>query len=235
MREGRKEVAVALRGAGGELGYDEVAASAELCELAKRGSLDLLKVLLDCGCPVNAIDYDARTCLHLASSCGSLNICELLIERQADINALDRWGGTPLRDVGRCDSTPAAHECWLTLGLGGAQAVRQRHNEVAAFLLEHGGNLNYNEVEASGELCEMAKTGKLEAVQLLLVCGCSVNAKDYDARTCLHLAASTGNLAICEALLASDANVNAADRWGGTPLRDVCGSGPNPMSCLAAV
>ena len=86
-----------LRGRGGELGYDEVAASAELCELAKRGSLDLLKVLLDCGCPVNAIDYDARTCLHLASSCGSLNICELLIERQADINALDRCRTTGLR------------------------------------------------------------------------------------------------------------------------------------------
>ena len=88
-----------LRGRGGELGYDEVAASAELCELAKRGSLDLLKVLLDCGCPVNAIDYDARTCLHLAASTGNLAICEALLASGAEINAADRWGGTPLRDV----------------------------------------------------------------------------------------------------------------------------------------
>ena len=123
MREGRKEVAQLLRGKGGELGYDEVAASGELCELAKRGSLDLLQVLLDCGCSVNAADCtsalveptrkggpisdahskkavgslvadDARTCLHLAASSGNLNICELLVDAKANINALDRWGGT---------------------------------------------------------------------------------------------------------------------------------------------
>ena len=84
-------MAVLLRSRGGELGYDEVTASGELCELAKNGSLELLKVLLDCGCPINAADYDKRTCLHLACSVGNLPICELLIERGADVNAQDRF------------------------------------------------------------------------------------------------------------------------------------------------
>ena len=52
VREGRPEVSRWLREHGGELGYDEQAASSELCELAKRGSLDMLKILLDCGCSV---------------------------------------------------------------------------------------------------------------------------------------------------------------------------------------
>ena len=60
MREGRNEVAQLLRSKGGDLGYDEVTASGELCELAKRGSADFLKVLLDCGCDVNAAEYDGR-------------------------------------------------------------------------------------------------------------------------------------------------------------------------------
>ena len=59
-----------LNDGGGELGYDEVASAGELCELAKRGSLELLKILLECGCAVNSADYDGRTALHLACSEG---------------------------------------------------------------------------------------------------------------------------------------------------------------------
>ena len=88
-------MAVLLRSRGGELGYDEVTASGELCELAKNGSLELLKVLLDCGCPINAADYDKRTCLHLASSVGNIPICELLISEGVNVNAEDRCSPQP--------------------------------------------------------------------------------------------------------------------------------------------
>ena len=50
---------------------------------------------------VNAADYDARTCLHLAASVGQLKIVEYLIQAGANINAADRMGGTPLRDAVR--------------------------------------------------------------------------------------------------------------------------------------
>ena len=43
-----------LREHGGQLGFDEATASGELCELARQGSLDLLKVMLTSGAPVNA-------------------------------------------------------------------------------------------------------------------------------------------------------------------------------------
>eukprot|EP00965_Chrysotila_dentata_P022659 750435-Pleurochrysis_carterae.AAC.1 len=40
-------------------------------------------------CNVNAADYDARTCLHLAASTGNLLIAMALIEHGANVNAKD--------------------------------------------------------------------------------------------------------------------------------------------------
>ena len=45
-----------LREAGGELGYDELTASGELCENARRGDVESVKMLLKCGININAAD-----------------------------------------------------------------------------------------------------------------------------------------------------------------------------------
>ena len=58
----------------------------------------------------------------------------------------------------------------------------------------HGSKLGYDEVEASGELCQAAKDSNLSMLQLLLDCDCSANAADYDQRTCLHLASASPRL-----------------------------------------
>ena len=135
------EVAKALRESGGELGYNETEASGELCELAKEGSLEKLSILLECGCPADAKDYDSRTALHLASSVGNLPIVKALLDLGAQVNAKDRWGGTPLRD-----------------------AVREGRMEVARQLRASGGDLGYDEVQASGELCELARGYRVQSV-----------------------------------------------------------------------
>ena len=51
-------------------------ASGQLCELARKGSLDLLQLYIACGAPVDAADYDKRTCLHLAASEGNMPYAE---------------------------------------------------------------------------------------------------------------------------------------------------------------
>ena len=80
-------------------------------------------------------------------------------------------------------------------------------------------------MEAAGEACELARTGSLERLTLMVECGLDLNAVDYDTRSCLHLAASEGNGPIVEYLLRSGANINAQDRWGGTPLHDAVREG----------
>ena len=189
VREGHKKVAEVLYEKGGKLMWSEDKAAGELCEFARNGDLERIKILAMCGCPINSADYDGRTCLHLAASVGNKLIVTALLEAGSDLNFQDRWGGTPLSD-----------------------AVREGHREISHDLIERGAELGFDENKASGELCELARGGDLDKVKLLLAGGCDPNAADYDKRTCLHLAASVGNLHIVEELIEAGANVNVQDR-----------------------
>ena len=71
-----------------------------------------------------------------------------LVEHGVDVNAQDRWGGTGLSD-----------------------AVREGNLECAELLREAGAELGYDELTASGELCDSARKGKVEHVKMLLRCG----------------------------------------------------------------
>ena len=207
VREGHHAVAKLLCDRGAELLYSEIEASGELCELARKGNFERLRLMVACGCDVKAADYDLRTALHLAASEGNAPIVEYLIDSRADVNAKDRWGGTPLSD-----------------------AIKHDHGAVATAIRERGGVLGYTEEQASSELCELARAGKVEALGQMASNGVQINAADYDKRTALHLAASEGNKPVVEFLLDSGAHVNAADRWGGTPLRDAIREGHDTVA-----
>eukprot|EP00965_Chrysotila_dentata_P038864 1291172-Pleurochrysis_carterae.AAC.2 len=60
VREGHLHCAELLRDSGAELMLDESAASSLLCEYARLGDLEKIRLLLSCGIDVNAKDYDHR-------------------------------------------------------------------------------------------------------------------------------------------------------------------------------
>ena len=64
----------------------------------------------------------------------------------------------------------------------------------------------------SGELCELARRGDYNKIEMLLAVGCAIDAKDYDDRTCLHLAASEGVARVVETLMNFGADTNMRDR-----------------------
>merc|ERR1712138_299593 len=101
-----------------------------------------MSLLLRNHADVDAKDYDSRTAIHLAASEGNLRIVEFLLDAGANPNSKDRWGGTALRD-----------------------AVREGHTQVATLLSKRGGELGLDEVAASGELCEIARAGRLDNVR----------------------------------------------------------------------
>jgi len=72
----------------------------KLCDLAAKGELDSLKMLLTKGAHPTAADYDGRTAIHLAASEGRLNVLQYLATIKGfNINVVDRFGGTPLVDA----------------------------------------------------------------------------------------------------------------------------------------
>ena len=110
---------------------------------------------------------------------------DLLLQNSVNVNSKDRWDSTPLSD-----------------------ALRSGNIEVARMLIEKGAHVAYDDLTASGELCEFARAGKLERIEGLLDGGCNIDAADYDDRTCIHLAACTGNLLVVHALIEHKADLS---------------------------
>lgn len=94
-------VAKVLLAAGATLEMDATATASKLCECAEKGQLERLDLMLQCKCDINATDYDARTVLHVAASCGHCHIVQHLVGRGVRCDVRDRWGGTPLDDAVR--------------------------------------------------------------------------------------------------------------------------------------
>ena len=197
VRGGHTDVTKQLLAKGAKLLMDASNASSELCERARKGDLERIRMLLLCGVDVNAADYDDRTCLHLAASVGDLATVRELVANGANVQSKDRWQNNALAD-----------------------AVREGHGEVAAVLIGTGATLDYPPLRASSELCDLAHEGKYEQLKMLLDGGCSVNAADYDQRACLHLACTSGNLHIVNLLCERGAEVNTLDTWGNSPLSE---------------
>ena len=94
VRHGHRQVAMELYRSGATLGYDEGKASGELCELARVGDIEGIRLLVDCGIDAGAADYDLRTVVHLAASMGHKHIVDYLAMKKCmNLAVKDRWGG----------------------------------------------------------------------------------------------------------------------------------------------
>ncbi|KAJ1626859.1 ankyrin repeat-containing domain protein [Pavlovales sp. CCMP2436] len=173
--------------------------SLSLCDAAAQGNAMAIRVLVAQGADVSQGDYDKRTALHLAASNGHLEMVRILIrESKADVNPVDRWGGTPADD-----------------------AIRSKHQEVADYLLRHGGKRGTRLDATIADLCQAAAKGDVASMREFVKQGVDPNTGDYDKRTPMHLAASEGLLKVVQFLLdEGGAKVSPVDRWGGTPLDD---------------
>ena len=168
-----------------------------LCLAAHKGERDQLRRLVEARVNPNEADYDGRTALHLAASEGNVDCLNYLLTQFANVSPVDRWGGTPLAD-----------------------AIRHKQVAIQEILRTRGGSLPSSD-DAAGRLCELAATGNLVDLRVLVGNGVDVNLGDYDARRALHLAASNGHLGTLEFLVScKDVDVNPVDRLGGTPLED---------------
>jgi len=100
-RHSRQEAQKLLRDAGGELLGANLAV--KMCRAAAEGDLSTVRSLVENGVNPNLSDYDGRTMMHLAASCGNIDILNYLLSLMniVFVNPVDITGGTPLDDARR--------------------------------------------------------------------------------------------------------------------------------------
>jgi ankyrin repeat protein len=181
----------------------------------QRGSLSLLKLLLDRGADMNGTNIFGATPLMAAVASGDLASVNLLLDRGANINArpnMDQDGF--IMGGGRTPLMWAAYQ-------GDAAMIK--------LLLKRGAKVNESVVVGSA-LTQAAWSGQIAAAKLLLEAGADVNQRDLIANyTPLHWAASSENSdpALVELLLSHGADANAE---GGQPIDNFLGATQTPLS-----
>jgi hypothetical protein len=124
VEKGHDLVAAALFARGGVM--DMKAAKSLFMSSAKNGDLGTLKLLVENGMDVNAVDYDNSTALHAAAMADQPVAVDFLISNKGDVNMHSRWGTSPLDEALKSKSVL----CGKLLSSCGGQAYVNHSQEL---------------------------------------------------------------------------------------------------------
>jgi len=190
--------------------------------VAREGSIDVVRLLLEKGVDPNIIGEEATTPLHVAAT---KEVAALLIKHKAKLDALDSQGVTPMHAAvlggnkavaELLDSHGAKHTLETLAALG-------RDDELKARLKKESPK-GKGPVRPS-PLHLAASFGEDRTARVLIDAGADVNAVGPQGKTPLHLAAASGRLAVVRALIDAGADVKAATEMDETPLHTAAARG----------
>lgn len=218
-----------------------------LVKVATKGSLKILRLLLESGADVHPRKENELSPLFKAAEAGHLPIVVELLDRKADPNWQGKTGQTALFRAAegghlkvvttllerKADPNVRAKNGQTALFL----ACLRGHNNIMKALLDGGADADgaRNQEGRPGDkdgrtpllflASEKSTRWTMETVKILLAKGADPNARDSTKRTPLHWAATNGHLELARSLLSVEpgggggrADINAAQNRGKTAL-----------------
>jgi len=167
-----------------------------LVEAVKNADHAAIQSLLPQHVDLTATDTDGSTALHWAVRRDDLDTANLLLRGGANVKAVNRYGVTPLSLASINGNAP-----------------------MIAALLKAGADPNTSLPGEESVLMTAARTGKVDAVKVLIAHGADVKFKESQrGQTALMWAAAEGNTAVVQELVEHGADLHAKTKGGFTPL-----------------
>jgi hypothetical protein len=121
------------------------------------GHFDVVKILIEAGAQVNALDRDSVSPLILAANLGNLDIVRILIQHGADLNQTDRMRSSALH-----------------------YACMRFHAHIAKELIMNGCNVNTSTpFSFSSPLKYLVKNKQYETAKCLIESGCDLHGEKW--------------------------------------------------------
>jgi ankyrin repeat protein len=169
-------------------------------EQVRKNQLENVKLFLDAGFDIDALEKERYTALAIASELGHAELARLLLDRKADVGKHGPTGWAPL--------SAAAITC---------------RPAIARLLIERRADLDLADRDGNTPLMMACRAGCLEAVRLLVDAGAKVNARGPAGYTPLLYAAEHAGYETAQYLLEHGAdpgvNIYSGGYQGYTPLR----------------
>ncbi len=197
---------------------------AALTLATQKGSLELVRLLLDKGFQAAGLSHGGERPLVVAARAGQLPLLQLLLER-----------GAPAEDAALCAALAHPEAVKLLLARGAkanancgdrstelalSKAAEAGHVATVKLLLEAKAdpNLILGNPKETGSWTPFFHARNVESARLLLAAGAKVNVRDNQGYTPLHLFVREAPVELIALLLEHGANVHAVDDDGWTPL-----------------
>jgi uncharacterized protein len=173
------------------------AAEVPLVGAARRGDMAQVRALLGRKIDANSLSVDGGTALHIAVQREDVPMVDLLLRSGANAKAVNRYGVTPLYIAAINSNGPIVEK-----------------------LLIAGADPNTTMPDGETVLMTAARTGKLEALKVLIARGANILAVEPSkGQSALMWAAAENNAAAAKLLVEAGANLHERSRGGSfTPL-----------------
>ena len=195
-----------------------------------QGHVKVVRLLVEHGADVAALDKKGSSPLHLASKNGQAEVAQLLVEHGADATSQRKDGWTPLHlasqsghvDVARflvehgADAAAQKEDEWKWTPLHVASF--NGHAEVTRFLVEHGADVTTQKKGGWTPLHLASLNERVEVPRYLVEHGADTTTQTKYGWTPLHLASLNGHAEVTRFLVEHSADVTAQKKDGWTPL-----------------